>query len=129
MEDAFERTHTQCHVTPNPLVIVSFSSHVARVEYYPENVRSYRSRRLAVAVALIYVWLFFALMIFWVWRNDTGSYQRLRVPPYGSGTIHWLLCLLVVLTYVLGVMIVPRIVTVGMREGSLPSLVSFIIFA
>jgi len=93
------------------------------VEYYPEDVNSYRARRLAVALALIYVWAFVALIIFWIVRQVTGRYGSLTVPPYGSGIIHLLLCIAVVLAYVIGIMIVPRHTTVGLREGSLPSLV------
>ena len=97
------------------------------VKYYPESVSNYRARRLAVALALIYVWFFFFLLAFWVWRDVTGALSTLTVPPYGSGIIHLLLSLSVVLTYVIGNMIVPRHTTVGIREGSLPSLVRTIL--
>lgn len=95
----------------------------ARVEYYRENMKSYRARRLAVAMSLLYVWLFIALIIFFVVRTATDIFPRLTVPPYGSGAIHLILCLFVVLSYAIGNSCVPRHTTVGMREGSLPSLV------
>lgn len=95
-----------------------------RVQFFPESLRTYRGRRLTVAIALMYVWLFIGLLIFWVFRIVTGQYPRLTVPPFGSGIIHLLLCLGVVLVYVLGTTCVPRHATVGMRGGSLPSLVS-----
>lgn len=95
-----------------------------RVDYYPESVENYRSRRLAVALALVYMWLFCLLLAFWVFRDLTGTFSNLTILPYGSGTIHLLLSLSVVLTYAVGIMIVPRHNTVGVREGSLPSLVS-----
>lgn len=94
-----------------------------RVEYFPEDVASYRSRRLAISLALLYVWSFAALLFFWIYRDWTGNYSNITVPPYGSGTIHLLLSVSVVLTYVVGITIVPRHTTVGMREGALPSLV------
>ena len=93
------------------------------VEYFPESLRTYKGRRLTVAIALIYLWLFVGLLIFWVFRIVTGQYSRLTVPPFGSGIIHLLLCFSVVLAYVLGSTCVPRHATVGMRGGSLPSLV------
>lgn len=94
------------------------------MEFYPESVSSYRSRRLTIAIALLYVWLLFSVILFWIWRLSTGAYPNLDVPPYGSGTIHLGFCLSVVVAYVVGTTVVPRFNTVGMREGSLPSLVS-----
>lgn len=89
--------------------------------------RGYRSRRLAIASSLVYVWLFFGLILFWIWRKVTGRYPNLLVPPYGSGTIHLVLCMYVVLAYVVGITVVPRHRTVGMRAGALPSLVSLVV--
>ena len=103
--------------------MVSYDARTVRVEYYRENQRGYRARRLAVAAALTYAWLFLMLIIFWIYRNVTGLYERLTVPPYGSGSIHLLLCLGVVVIYALGNTCVPRHMTVGLREGSLPSVV------
>ena len=93
------------------------------VEYFPESVRGYSSRRLAVGIALIFVWLFVGLIAAWIWRSITGRYANLTVPPYGSGTIHLMLCLCVVLVYVVGTVVIPRRAIVGLREGALPSLV------
>ena len=104
--------------------MISYNSKQGKVEFYPESVRSYRSRRLMIALALIYVWLFLCLIAFWIYRDATGTYQNLEVPPYGSGSIHLFFCLSVVLAYVLGSTVVPRHTTVGLREGALPSLVS-----
>lgn len=103
--------------------MLAYNAREAVVEYYPESASSYRSRRLAIGIALTFLWLFLGLIAFWVWRDVTGSYPRLTVPPYGSGSIHLILCLGVVLTYVIGNAIVPHHATAGLREGALPSLV------
>ena len=94
-----------------------------RVEYYPESVRSYVARRRGISLALIYVWLFVALILFWVWRDTTGAYPNLTVPPFGSVVIHFACCLSVVIAYVIGTAVVPRHTTLGLRPGALPSLV------
>ena len=105
------------------LVFNALSLPAVSVEYFPENTQVYRARRLVLIVALSFILLFVGLFIFWVWRNATGSYPRLTVPPIGSGMIHLFLCLCVVLVYLIGTLAAPRPVTVGMRGGSLPSLV------
>lgn len=101
----------------------TLSLDAGRVVFFPENIQGYRARRLAIGIALLYVWMFFGLLLFWIIRDATGLFPRLTVPPYGSGIIHLLLSLSVVLTYAAGTLIVPPFKTVGMREGAIPSLV------
>ena len=109
--------------------MISFDDTSFSVEYVRENKKSYNARRLAVAISLVYVWLFLALLAWWTWLNLTTTLnQELAVvPPYGSGSIHLVLSMLVITTYVLGYIFVPRKTTVGMREGSLPSLLPLVL--
>jgi len=109
--------------------MISYNTSSLSVEYVRENKKNYRARRLAIAISLIYVWLFFALLAWWAWLNTATSLNSdwAVVPPYGSGSIHLVLCLLVITTYVLGYIFVPRNMTVGLREESLPSLLPLVL--
>ena len=109
--------------------MLSYNARSLEIVYVRENKKSYRARRLAVAISLIYVWLFVALIAWWGWLNEatTLNSDLAVVPPIGSGSIHLILCLAVITTYVLGYIFVPRNTTVGLRSGSLPSLLPLIL--
>lgn len=91
--------------------------------FHPETIQGYRARRLGITFAIAYIVAFVGLLVFWIVRSATGIFPRLEVPPYGSGVLHLLLSLSVVLTYAWGTLAVPSLKTVGMRDGALPSLV------